>query len=250
MMSSKSNQPRYTQKERGTKQADTPEETCEYVAEIHVPRGACSGDVIELNGPNGAQPVFAKIPPGVCVGDTLKVIAHGNGIILQAAGSIEGSIEEDWSQEEDNTLAFHVYSGSCHWPTVARHLPGRTTRQVKERWNSGACKFTEKPPRPHISPRIRHEPLLPTSPVYVPGIPMFVTLGGINTVQFSESDTPVYSDANWNPPAIEMGKCHQQPWCYSDSASSPQRKYDAQQVEGFAHQKAEYQERYEVLRLL
>lgn len=42
-----------------------------------------------------------------------------------------------WTTFEDNTLMRLVQSGMTHWPTIAEHIPGRTSKQVRERW----CKY-------------------------------------------------------------------------------------------------------------
>eukprot|EP01040_Poterioochromonas_malhamensis_P015154 gene15154-16917_t len=46
-----------------------------------------------------------------------------------------GIIKGRWSEEEDRALVYLVSQGYKNWGQVAQHMPGRTSKQCRERWN-------------------------------------------------------------------------------------------------------------------
>ena len=47
-----------------------------------------------------------------------------------------GIIKGRWSEDEDRMLVFLVSQGHKNWGKVAAHMPGRTSKQCRERWNN------------------------------------------------------------------------------------------------------------------
>ncbi len=47
-----------------------------------------------------------------------------------------GIIKGRWTEEEDRMLVYLVSQGHKNWGKVAQHMPGRTSKQCRERWNN------------------------------------------------------------------------------------------------------------------
>lgn len=47
-----------------------------------------------------------------------------------------GIIKGRWSEDEDRALVYLVSQGHKNWGQVAAHMPGRTSKQCRERWNN------------------------------------------------------------------------------------------------------------------
>jgi hypothetical protein len=47
-----------------------------------------------------------------------------------------GIIKGRWSEEEDRALVYLVSQGYQNWGQVAARMPGRTSKQCRERWNN------------------------------------------------------------------------------------------------------------------
>eukprot|EP01031_Cornospumella_fuschlensis_P033329 gene33329-40316_t len=47
-----------------------------------------------------------------------------------------GIIKGHWSEEEDRTLVYLVSLGLKSWPKIAEGIPGRTSKQCRERWTN------------------------------------------------------------------------------------------------------------------
>jgi hypothetical protein len=47
-----------------------------------------------------------------------------------------GIVKGRWMDEEDRTLIYLVSQGHKNWGQVAHHMPGRTSKQCRERWNN------------------------------------------------------------------------------------------------------------------
>ncbi|RYG68311.1 hypothetical protein EON64_05460 [archaeon] len=45
-----------------------------------------------------------------------------------------GIVKGRWSEAEDRTLIYLVSLGLRSWPKIAESLPGRTSKQCRERW--------------------------------------------------------------------------------------------------------------------
>ena len=57
-----------------------------------------------------------------------------------------GLIKGPWTQEEDEALARCIELGVTKWSDIAERIPGRISKQCRERW----CN--------HVDPSISHEP--------------------------------------------------------------------------------------------
>lgn len=45
-----------------------------------------------------------------------------------------GLIKGQWGQDEDQMLTMLVQKGFKNWGHLAAHMPGRTSKQCRERW--------------------------------------------------------------------------------------------------------------------
>lgn len=57
-----------------------------------------------------------------------------------------GIVKGRWTDDEDRSLIYLVSQGHKNWGQVALHMPGRTSKQCRERWNN------------YLDPTLKHEP--------------------------------------------------------------------------------------------
>lgn len=92
-------------------------------------------------------------------------------VLLRVAQVLKpGLIKGQWGQDEDAQLTALVQKGFKNWGHLAAHMPGRTSKQCRERWchhldpsiNRGAssCSITPHPPPAALSLRVRRRVLM------------------------------------------------------------------------------------------
>lgn len=78
-----------------------------------------------------------KSPPSV---NNIKIHLFNDSLTVKCMqrwekGLKPGIIKGRWSEEEDRALVYLVSQGYKNWGQVAQHMPGRTSKQCRERWN-------------------------------------------------------------------------------------------------------------------